>query len=404
MSDITIYTKDDCPYCDQAKTLLRAKGAAYSEVDVTRDPSVKAEMIARSGRQTVPQIFIDDHHVGGYDDLAALENSGELDPLLGITLDPVDNVSHERLAIIGSGPAGFTAAIYAARAGLKPVLISGYQVGGQLTTTTDVDNWPGGAEGLQGPKLMHDMEAHAERAGVRIIRDFVTEVDLARRPFKLLGRKATIIAETLIIATGATARYLGLPSEDAYKGKGVSACATCDGFFFKDEDVAVVGGGNTAVEEALYLANIARHVTLIHRGDALKAEQVLQDRLFDLEAAGKVDILWNHEVVEVSGDGDAVHGLVLRNRSSGAKHAISVSGTFIAIGHDPNTALFAEQLELEDGYIATRGGHRGGATRTSVPGVFAAGDVADPVYMQAVTSSALGAMAALDAEKFLATA
>ncbi|MDW8479590.1 MAG: thioredoxin-disulfide reductase [Xanthomonadales bacterium] len=307
---------------------------------------------------------------------------------------------HARLLILGSGPAGYTAAIYAARANLRPLLITGLQAGGQLTTTTDVDNWPGDVEGLKGPELMERMRRHAERFATEIVFDHVHEADLRERPFRLRGDQGEYRCDALIIATGASAKYLGLPSEQAYLGRGVSACATCDGFFFRDQDVAVVGGGNTAVEEALYLSNICRRVTLVHRRDKLRAEKILQDKLFERAARGRIEILWNHVVEEVLGDGRQVTGLRLR-ASSGEAREIAVQGVFIAIGHTPNTGIFEGQLEMQNGYIVTRGGREGFATATSVPGVFAAGDVADPVYRQAVTSAGLGCMAALDAERFL---
>jgi thioredoxin reductase (NADPH) len=310
---------------------------------------------------------------------------------------------HGRLLILGSGPAGYTAAVYAARANLKPVLISGLQTGGQLMTTTDVDNWPGDVEGLQGPALMERMRLHAERFATEIIHDHIESADLSRRPFALRGQEAVYTCDALIIATGATARYLGLASEDQYRGKGVSACATCDGFFYRGQDVAVVGGGNTAVEEALYLSNIARNVTLVHRRDRLRAEKIMQEKLFEKSApGGNVRLLWNHTVDEVVGDGQGVTGLRLRDTEGGRElREVPVSGVFIAIGHTPNTSLFEGQLDMRNGYITVRSGLDGGATATSIPGVFAAGDVADHVYRQAVTSAGSGCMAALDAEKFL---
>lgn len=308
---------------------------------------------------------------------------------------------HCRLLILGSGPAGYTAAIYAARANLKPVLITGLQAGGQLTTTTDVDNWPGDVEGLQGPELMERMRRHAERFHTEIVFDHIHEADLRQRPFRLRGDQGEYLCDALIIATGASAKYLGLPSEQYYLGKGVSACATCDGFFFRDQDVAVVGGGNTAVEEALYLSNICRKVSLIHRRDKLRAEKILQDKLFERAERGKIELIWNHVVEEVLGDGRQVTGLRLRSTQNQETREIAVQGVFIAIGHTPNTGIFEGQLEMQNGYILTRGGREGFATATSVPGVFAAGDVADPVYRQAVTSAGFGCMAALDAEKFL---
>jgi len=309
---------------------------------------------------------------------------------------------HCRLLILGSGPAGYSAAVYAARANLKPVLITGVEQGGQLMTTTEVENWPGDPEGLMGPDLMERMKRHAERFNTEIILDQVYEADVGRRPFLLKGDNGQYTCDALIIATGATAKYLGLPSEDAFRGRGVSACATCDGFFYRNQDVAVIGGGNTAVEEALYLANIASHVTLVHRRDQLRAEKILQQRLFEREKAGKVTILWDHVLDEVLGDDSGVTGMRVRGAKDRTDTSdIALSGVFIAIGHAPNTAIFEGQLDMENGYIVVRSGRTGNATATSVPGVFAAGDVMDSVYRQAVTSAGTGCMAALDAEKYL---
>ena len=311
------------------------------------------------------------------------------------------NTTHGRLIILGSGPAGYTAGVYAARANLEPMLISGFEQGGQLMTTTDVDNWPGGEAGLQGPRLMEQMLEHVERYGTRVVNDQITSGDLGSRPFHLKGELGAYTCDALIIATGASAMYLGLPSEDAYKGRGVSACATCDGFFFKGQDVAVIGGGSTAVEEALYLSNLARRVTLVHRRDALRAEKILQNALFDKEKNGNVDIEWNSEMIEVLGDDDGVTGVMLRNKLDRSEKRLDVKGVFIAIGHRPNTGIFEGQLAMEHGYIETRNGARDNLTATSVEGVFAAGDVMDPVYRQAVTSAGTGCMAALDAERYL---
>lgn len=310
-------------------------------------------------------------------------------------------IKHARVLILGSGPAGYSAAVYAARANLKPVLVTGVEMGGQLTTTTDVDNWPGDVEGLQGPDLMERMRRHAERFETEVIFDHVHQVDLGARPFVLQGGSGSYSCDALIIATGASARYLGLPSEQAYMGKGVSACATCDGFFYKGEKVAVIGGGNTAVEEALYLSNIASEVILVHRRDKLRAEKMLQDRLFEKQGEGKVTILWDHVLEEVKGDDSGVTGIRINNVKSDEKTDLDLRGVFIAIGHDPNTEIFAGQLEMNNGYIVIKSGLNGDATATSIPGVFAAGDVSDQVYRQAVTSAGFGCMAALDAEKFL---
>jgi thioredoxin reductase (NADPH) len=308
---------------------------------------------------------------------------------------------HCRLLILGSGPAGYSAAVYAARANLNPVLVTGLAQGGQLMTTTDVDNWPADAQGVQGPELMARFEAHARRFNTEIVFDQIHTVRLGERPFALAGDNATYTCDALIIATGATAKYLGLPSEQAFAGKGVSACATCDGFFYRNQDVAVIGGGNTAVEEALYLANIARHVTVVHRRDKFRAEKIMQDKLFEKERAGKVTIAWDHVLDEVLGDKTGVTGMRIRHAKTGATKDVALQGVFIAIGHAPNTEIFAGQLEMENGYIVTQGGRNGNATATSVPGVFAAGDVQDHVYRQAVTSAGTGCMAALDAERYL---
>ena len=310
---------------------------------------------------------------------------------------------HSRLIILGSGPAGYSAAVYAARANRSPLLITGMAPGGQLMTTTDVDNWPGDVEGLQGPALMERMRRHAERFATEIVSDHLVSVDLAARPFALAGEAGRYSCDALIIATGASARYLGLPSEEQFRGRGVSACATCDGFFFRDQHVAVVGGGNTAVEEALYLSHIARHVTLVHRREKLRAEKILQDRLFREVQSGKMTLVWNHTVDEVLGDQQGVSGVRLRALPAGALQTLAVTGLFVAIGHTPNTTLFEGQLAMRGGYITVKSGIDGEATATSVPGVFAAGDVADHVYRQAVTSAGSGCMAALDADRFLET-
>src|SRR5579872_6691159 len=308
---------------------------------------------------------------------------------------------HHRLIIIGSGPAGYSAAVYAARANRSPLLITGVEQGGQLMTTTEVDNWPGDVEGLQGPGLMERMRRHAERFATQIVNDHVQSVDFSRRPLRLKGDTHTYTCDALIIATGARAKYLGLPSEEKFRGRGVSACATCDGFFFRKQRVAVIGGGNTAVEEALYLSHIAEHVTLVHRRDRLRSEKILQDRLLREAQAGKVSLVWNHTVDEVLGDDQGVNGLRLKSVKDGEMRRLSVSGVFIAIGHEPNTSIFKDQLEMRNGYIRVRGGSDGDATATSVPGVFAAGDVADHVYRQAITSAGAGCMAALDADRYL---
>jgi thioredoxin reductase (NADPH) len=311
----------------------------------------------------------------------------------------MSDTQHYPLIILGSGPAGWTAAVYAARANLNPVVITGIQQGGQLTTTTDVDNWPGDDQGVQGPELMERMQRHAERFDTKTIFDHIESVELTQRPFKLVGTQS-YTCDSLIIATGASAQYLGLPSEEAFMGKGVSACATCDGFFYRNKKVAVIGGGNTAVEEALYLSNICSEVTLVHRRDSLRAEKMLQDKLFEREREGNISIEWNHNLKEVLGDDAGVTGLELADNDGNTKQ-IEVAGVFIAIGHKPNTDIFADQVNMKDGYITIAGGMAGNATETSIKGVFAAGDVADHVYRQAVTSAGTGCMAALDAERFL---
>ncbi|MGO2132111.1 MAG: thioredoxin-disulfide reductase [Halomonas sp.] len=313
----------------------------------------------------------------------------------------MSDVRHERLIILGSGPAGYSAAVYAARANLKPLLITGMQMGGQLTTTTDVDNWPGDDAGVQGPELMERMKRHAERFDTEVLFDHINEVELGNRPFVLKGDNGTYSCDALIISTGASARYLGLESEQRFMGQGVSACATCDGFFYRNKDVVVVGGGNTAVEEALYLSNIASKVTLVHRRDSLRAEKILQDKLFEKAENGNVELMWNHTLDEVLGDDSGVTGARLASTEDGSTREISAPGVFIAIGHHPNTDIFEGQLDMANGYIKVRSGLEGNATATSVTGVFAAGDVMDHVYRQAVTSAGTGCMAALDAERYL---
>jgi len=313
----------------------------------------------------------------------------------------MNEAQHHKLIILGSGPAGYTAAVYAARANLNPVILTGMQQGGQLTTTTDVDNWPGDVEGLQGPDLMERMKEHAEKFATKIIFDHINKTDLSKRPFTLWGDSGAYTCDALIIATGASAQYLGLPSEEAFMGKGVSACATCDGFFYRNKPVAVIGGGNTAVEEALYLSNIASHVTLVHRRDSLRAEKILQDKLFEKAKSGNVTIVWDHQLEEVLGDNMGVTGIRIAHAKNGETQEITVDGVFIAIGHKPNSDIFEGQLDMQDGYVKITSGITGNATQASVPGVFAAGDIADHVYRQAITSAGFGCMAALDAEKFL---
>lgn len=313
----------------------------------------------------------------------------------------MSEIIHHQLIILGSGPAGYSAAVYAARANLKPVIITGMQTGGQLTTTTEVDNWPGDPQGLTGPDLMVRMQAHAERFGTQLVYDHIHQVNLSQRPFTLVGNSATYTCDALIVATGASAQYLGLASEQKFMGLGVSACATCDGFFYRGKPVVVIGGGNTAVEEALYLSNIASHVTLVHRRDKLKSEKILQDQLFEKQKNGNVTIEWNSQVKEVVGDDAGVTGVVIENLQDQSTKTINAPGMFVAIGHKPNTDIFQDQLEMSNGYIVVKSGLDGNATATSVEGVFACGDVADHIYRQAITSAGTGCMAALDAEKYL---
>ena len=313
----------------------------------------------------------------------------------------MSETQHHKLLILGSGPAGYTAAIYAARANLNPVVITGMEAGGQLTTTTDVDNWPGDVEGVQGPELMQRMQQHAERFDTKVIFDHIHTVDVQNRPFTLTGDMGVYTCDALIICTGASAQYLGLDSEEAFKGKGVSACATCDGFFYRGQKVAVIGGGNTAVEEALYLSNIAAEVTLVHRRDTLRSEKILQDKLFDRAENGNINIIWNHQLDEVLGDASGVTGLRLSSTDGSSTQELDLSGVFIAIGHKPNTSIFDGQLEMKNGYLKIQSGLEGKATQTSVEGIFAAGDVCDHIYRQAITSAGFGCMAALDAERYL---
>lgn len=313
----------------------------------------------------------------------------------------MSELQHHRLIILGSGPAGYTAAVYAARANLKPIVITGMQAGGQLTTTTDVDNWPGDVDGVQGPELMQRMQAHAERFDTEVVFDHIHTAELQSRPFILKGDMGEYSCDALIICTGASAQYLGLDSEEAFKGKGVSACATCDGFFYRNQKVVVVGGGNTAVEEALYLSNIAAEVTLVHRRDSLRSEKILQDKLFERAESGNVNIVWNHQLDEVLGDNSGVTGIRIKSTETSETQELDAQGVFIAIGHKPNTDLFTGQLDMQDGYLKIHSGTNGNATQTNIEGVFAAGDVCDHIYRQAITSAGFGCMAALDAERFL---
>jgi thioredoxin reductase (NADPH) len=398
MPDITMYTKSWCPYCDRAKRLLAEKGQRWTEIDVEDDPARRDEMVRRSGRTTVPQIWIGEQHVGGFDDLAALERAGQLDPLLsGGPARRAGAASHERvrLVIVGSGPAGYTAAIYAARAELAPVVLAGLQFGGQLMLTTDVENYPGFPEAVSGPEMMERFQRQAERFGARIHFEDATRVDLSQRPFLVETAERSLLTDALVVATGASAKWLGLPSETRLTNKGVSACATCDGALYRGKAMAVVGGGDTAMEEALFLTRFATKVTVIHRRGELRASKIMQERAKKNE---KIDFLWHSAVEEVLGD-DFVTGLRVRNLQTGAVSELPVEALFVAIGHQPNTELFRGQLELDDvGYMKVEPG----GTRTGIEGVFAAGDVMDATYRQAVTAAGTGCMAAIDAERWLA--
>ena len=397
MPRIEMYMGGGCPYCAAAKCLLQSKGVTWEESDIHDLPEKKNEMIARSGRQTIPQIFIDGVHVGGYDDLHALEVSGKLDPMLGLGKKR-EHARHHRLVILGSGPAGLTSAIYAARADLEPVVIEGGQPGGQLTITTEVENYPGFPEGVQGPEMMDLFRKQATRFGTRFITGDVTKVELSSRPFTLcVGEEERIITDALIIASGATAKLLGIPSEKRLMGHGVSACATCDGFFFRGQEVIVVGGGDTAIEEATFLTKFASKVALVHRRDALRASKIMQDRAFKNE---KIRFIWDSVIEEVLGTPEGgVTGAKLRNLKSNEVTEVPAQGVFIAIGHQPNTALFEGLLDMDTvGYIRVRPG----TTATNIEGVFAAGDAMDARYRQAVTAAGSGCMAAIDAERWMA--
>ncbi|PCI23127.1 MAG: thioredoxin-disulfide reductase [SAR324 cluster bacterium] len=391
-----IYSKDYCPYCDKAKELLKSKGVAYEEIRIDLEVEQKDIMIERSGgRRTVPQIFIEDFHVGGCDELFELDAQGKLDDLL--ELEKKENkAEHRKVIIMGSGPAGYTAAIYAARANLAPTIISGPQKGGQLTTTTDVDNFPGFSDGVDGNELMTSMEKQAKRFGTEIIFGEITKVDLSQKPFKLYEGEKLFTCDALIISTGASARYLGLGSESKYKNRGVSACATCDGFFFKGQKVAVVGGGDTALEEATYLTNFCEKVFLIHRRDEFRASKAMQERAAKNE---KIEILWDSAVDEVLGDDkQGMTDLRVRNLKTGETKEIGAKGLFVAIGHTPNTTLFKDSLEMdENNYLRPEGD----SSRMNVPGVFACGDVMDSTYRQAITAAGSGCKAAMDAERWL---
>jgi thioredoxin reductase (NADPH) len=399
MPQITMYTKSWCPYCDRAKHLLTEKGQTWVEIDIEEQPEKRTEMVQRSQRTTVPQIFVGDRHVGGFDDLAALEHAGELDALLERTPNKAAHAGeapeHVRLLIVGSGPAGYTAAIYAARAELAPVVLAGLQYGGQLMLTTEVENYPGFPDGVTGPEMMEHFQRQAERFGARILFEDATKVDLAQRPFRVETADQTFLADAVVIATGATAKWLEIDSEKRLTNKGVSACATCDGALFRGKAMAVVGGGDTAMEEALFLTRFATKVSLIHRRNEFRASKIMVDRV---RANEKIELVLESEVDEILGD-DFVTSVRVKNVKTGAKREIPVEALFVAIGHKPNTDLFRGQLELDDvGYMKIEPG----TTRTGIEGVFACGDVADPTYRQAVTAAGTGCMAAIDAERWLA--
>jgi thioredoxin reductase (NADPH) len=395
MPEIVMYTKSWCPYCDRAKALLREKQQRWTEIDIEAEPARRTEMIERSGRSTVPQIWIGDRHVGGFDDLAELERRGELDPLLGRERGAVGDAERVKVLIIGSGPAGYTAAIYAGRAELQPVMLAGLQFGGQLMLTTDVENYPGFPASVPGPEMMDLFQKQAERFGTRILNEDALRVDLSRRPFRVESESHAFLADAVIIATGASAKWIGLPSEQRLMNRGVSACATCDGALYRGKAMAVVGGGDTAMEEALFLTRYATKVTVIHRRDALRASKIMQERA---KKNQKIEFLWDSAVEEVLGD-EFVTGLRVENLKTGARTTLDVEALFVAIGHKPNTDLFRGQLELDDvGYLKVEPG----TTRTRIPGVFACGDAMDPTYRQAVTAAGTGCMAAIDCERWLA--
>lgn len=396
MARVELYTKPLCPFCDRAKHLLREKGQEYSETDVEAQPEKRDEMIRRAGRTTLPQIFIDGVHVGGFDDLAALERSGRLDEMLGRGgASRSAEAERAQLLILGSGPAGYTAAVYAARAELEPVVLAGLQFGGQLMLTTDVENYPGFPEGVTGPEMMERFQKQAERFGARIIFEDAVKAELSGPPFRIATDSREFLADSVIVATGASARWLGLPSEQRLMNKGVSACATCDGALYRDKPMAVVGGGDTALEEALFLTRYAPKVTLIHRRNELRASKIMQERA---RANEKIEFLWDSEVEEVLGE-DFVRGVRVKNRNTGESQELAVEALFIAIGHKPNTDLFRGQLDLDSvGYIQAAPS----GTRTNIAGVFACGDAMDPTYRQAVTAAGTGCMAAIDCERWLA--
>lgn len=396
MPAITMYTTETCPYCERAKQLLTRKGQTWTEINIEAEPGRRTEMVDRTGQRTVPQIFIGDRHVGGSDELHALEEKGELDALLGLSPRRTGaEPERVRVVIVGSGPAGYTAAIYAGRADLAPVLLAGVQFGGQLMLTTDVENYPGFPEGVSGPEMMELFQKQAERFGTRVIAEDATALDLSQRPFRVTSDEHVFLADAVILATGASARWLGIESEKRLLNRGVSACATCDGALFRGKPMAVVGGGDTALEEALFLTRYATKVSLIHRRDRLRASKIMQDRAL---ANPKIEFVWNAEVDEVLGQ-DFVTAVRVRDVQSGEKREIPVEALFVAIGHKPNTDLLRGQLELDPvGYIRVEPG----SSRTAVAGVFACGDATDPVYRQAITAAGTGCMAAIDAERWLA--
>jgi thioredoxin reductase (NADPH) len=399
LMSIVIYTKDTCPYCAAAKKLLKSKGVEWTEINIATEPGRRDEMIERSGRMTVPQIFIGETHVGGFDDLAALESAGKLDALLGRSGKPAEKTGveaeHHRVIIVGSGPAGYTAAIYAARAELEPLVIAGLQFGGQLMLTTDVENYPGFPEGVTGPEMMELFQKQAERFGTKIIMQDASEIDCSVRPFRVKVGDRAFSADAVILAMGASAKWLGIESEQRLMNKGVSACATCDGALFRGKPMAVVGGGDTALEEALFLTRFATKVFVIHRRDALRASKIMQDRAMGHE---KIEFVWDSVVDEVVGD-EFVTGVRTRNVKTDQTRELAVEAVFIAIGHEPNTKLVRGQIDLNEvGYIEATPGR----SLTNVEGVFACGDAMDPVYRQAITAAGTGCMAAIDAERWLA--
>lgn len=394
MPDIVIYTLDDCPYCSKAKKLITSKGFSYRELNISNDESLEKEMKEKSGRSTLPQIFIDGRHIGGYDDISSLDSKGELGKILGIK-SKKGVKKKTKLLIVGSGPAGLTAAIYAARGNLKPLVLSGREPGGQLTTTTDVENYPGFVDGIMGPELVETMKKQAERFGTEFLGKEMTDIDVSSRPFNVTAEDVTIIADAVIIASGASARLLGLESEKKLIGHGVSTCATCDAFFYRDKEVAVAGGGDSALEEALVLTKFANKVHLIHRRDKLRASKIMQDKAFNNE---KMDFILDSVVEDILGDKQSgVTSVKIKNVKDNSVSELKCDGIFIAIGHSPNTSVWKGKIELDKaGYVIVSNG-----TNTSVRGIFAAGDVQDHIYRQAITAAGSGCMAALDAERFL---